>query len=59
MDGGERVTDRLFFLTNSPPDPATWRLRVGWVDSQSGALLPVTAPNGTPQADAFALLPLK
>jgi hypothetical protein len=56
---GASVTDRLFLPSTSPPDPQTWRLRVGWVDAQTSAFLPVTDPAGAPQADPFALLPLQ
>lgn len=56
---GESVTDRLFLQSDSAPDTGTWRLRVGWIDVATSALLPVSDPIGAPQADSFALLPLE
>lgn len=55
---GASMVDRLFLLTDSPPDPQTWRLRVGWVDAQTSALLATTDPDGTSLPDAFVLLAL-
>lgn len=55
---GQVVTDRLLLLANAP-DPQTWRLRVGWVEPQTGTLLPATDSAGKPLPEAFVMLPLE
>lgn len=55
---GEPVTDRLLFLTDTPPDPETWRLRVGWVDAATGELLPVTDADGNALPEPYVTLNL-
>jgi hypothetical protein len=50
------IVDRLFFLAE--PDVNTWRLRVGWVDPDTAALLPVTDRSGQPLPEPFVMLPL-
>ena len=53
---GESMTDRLFFPVSGAGEG--WALRVGWVNSATAELQPVTSADGAPLDTPYMLIPL-